>query len=435
MLSKDIKLILSLSVPAAISNFFDMIQVLIDMIMLGRVSAEAVAAAGLSMQFLGFLYAVMAFFSIGTSAVISRLVGAKQIDEVGTVIFSSSVLAFLISIPFTLVGLFSPEYLFKFMGASETVIQNGVIYYSIISITIPVIFIEMVIYTSFNAIGDTKTPLKIVLIANIINTILDYLLIFGKFGFPQLGIKGAAIATALSYFISFFIYVYAINKKVRIVPKFDIYQIKRILKVSIPAGIERTFIYFSFLVFVKIIADFGTYTLAGYQVGLRIEGLAFMPGFGFTIAAMTLVGQSLGAKDKERAEELAWETAKVASVFMGIMGIFMITIPEYIAMIFTDNKEVIKEASTYLRVVGLTQIPLAISFVLSGSLRGAGATNITMLVNSLSLWLFRIIPAYLLSKIFKDVIWVYYAMFLETYAKALILYIIFKKGKWKEKEI
>ncbi|MEJ5173198.1 MAG: MATE family efflux transporter [Hydrogenothermaceae bacterium] len=435
MLSKDIKLILSLSIPAAISNFFDMIQVIVDMIMLGRVSAEAVAAAGLSMQFLGFLYAVMAFFSVGTSAVISRLVGAKQIEEVSEVIFSSSVLAFFISIPFTLLGLFAPEYLFKFMGASESVIQNGVIYYSIISFTIPVVFIEMVIYTSFNAIGDTKTPLKIVLIANIINTILDYLLIFGKFGFPQLGIKGAAVATALSYFISFFIYIYAINKKVRVIPKFDIHQIKRVLKVSIPAGIERTFTYFSFLIFVKIIADFGTYTLAGYQIGLRIEGLAFMPGFGFTIAAMTLVGQSLGAKDPQKAEKLALETAKVASVFMGIMGLFMVAIPEYIAMIFTNNEEVIKEASTYLRIVGLTQIPLAIGFVLSGSLRGAGATNITMLVNSLSLWLFRIIPAYLFSKIFKDVIWVYYAMFLETYAKALILYFIFKKGRWKEKEL
>lgn len=146
-----------------------MIQVIVDMIMLGRVSAEAVAAAGLSMQFLGFLYAIMAFFSVGTSAVISRLIGAKQIEEVSKVIFSSAVLAFFMSIPFTLIGVLAPEYLFKFMGASESVIQNGVIYYSIISFTIPVVFIEMVIYTSFNAIGDTKTPLKIVLIANIIN--------------------------------------------------------------------------------------------------------------------------------------------------------------------------------------------------------------------------------------------------------------------------
>lgn len=435
MLNNDTKRILSLSIPAAVSNFFDMIQVLVDMIMLGRVSPEAVAAAGLSMQFLGFLYAVMAFFSVGTSAVVSRLAGAEKLEDVSKVIFLSCAIAFFISIPFTILGIFFPELIFLAMGASEEVLNNGVIYYSILSLTVPVIFIEMAIYSSFNALGDTKTPLKIVLFANLINTVLDYLLIFGKFGFPQLGIKGAAIATTVSYFVSFFVYLYAINKKVSIKFNFDTDYIKKILKISIPAGFERVFTYFSFLIFVKLIAEYGTYVLAGYQIGLRIEGLAFMPGFGFTIAAMTVVGQSLGANNPQQAERLAWETAKLASVFMGLMGIFMVFFPEYIAMIFTDNQIVIQQASNYLRIVGLTQIPLAIGFVLSGALRGAGATKTTMIINSFSLWFFRIIPAYVFSKIFSDVQWIYYAMFMETYIKATLLYVFFKRGKWKEKKI
>lgn len=435
MLNNDTKRILSLSIPAAVSNFFDMIQVLVDMIMLGRVSPESVAAAGLSMQFLGFLYAVMAFFSVGTSAVVSRLAGAEKLEDVSKVIFLSCAIAFFISIPFTILGIFFPELIFLAMGASEEVLNNGVIYYSILSLTVPVIFIEMAIYSSFNALGDTKTPLKIVLFANLINTVLDYLLIFGKFGFPQLGIKGAAIATAVSYFISFFVYLYAINKKVSIKFNFDTDYIKKILKIGIPAGFERVFTYFSFLIFVKLIAEYGTYVLAGYQIGLRIEGLAFMPGFGFTIAAMTVVGQSLGANNPQQAERLAWETAKLASVFMGLMGIFMVFFPEYIAMIFTDNQIVIQQASNYLRIVGLTQIPLAIGFVLSGALRGAGATKTTMIINSFSLWFFRIIPAYVFSKIFSDVKWIYYAMFMETYIKATLLYVFFKRGKWKEKRI
>ncbi|MCX7738541.1 MAG: MATE family efflux transporter [Hydrogenothermaceae bacterium] len=435
MLNKDYKKILSLSIPAAVSNFFDMIQVLVDMIMLGRVSPEAVAAAGLSMQFLGFLYAVMAFFSVGTSAIISRYVGAKKFEEVSKVIFLSSFIGLIISVPFTLIGIFLPEELFFMMGASNEVVENGVSYFQIISLTIPVIFIEMAIYSSFNAIGDTKTPLKIVLLANLINTILDYLLIFGKFGFPKLGIEGAAIATAISYFLSFFVYIYAINRKVGISPEFELKYVKKILTISVPTGVERVFTYFSFLLFVKLIADYGTNVLAGYQIGLRIEGLAFMPGFGFTIAAMTLVGQSLGASDPDKAQRLAWQTTKIASLFMGMMGVFMVLTPEYLVMVFTEDREVIQEASIYLKIVGLTQVPLAISFVLSGALRGAGATKTTMIVNSISLWFFRIIPAYILSKIFKDVIWIYYAMFFETYAKAGILYLIFKTGKWKEKKI
>lgn len=434
MLNQDIKKILSLSIPAAIGNFFDMTQVLVDMIMLGRVSPESVAAAGFSMQFLGFLYAIMAFFSVGTSAVISRLVGAGKLEEVSKVIFISCIIAFIISIPFTILGVFFPELIFLAMGVSEDVLKNGIIYYSIISITVPVVFVEMAIYSSFNSIGDTKTPLKIVLFANIINTILDYLLIFGKFGFPQLGIKGAAIATAVSYFISFFIYLYAINRKIPIKFDIDFKYVKKIFSISIPAGFERVFTYFSFLIFVKLIAEYGTYVFAGYQIGLRIEGLAFMPGFGFTIAAMTIVGQSLGSNNPQQAEKMAWETAKLASIFMGIMGVFMVFFPQYIAMIFTDNSIVVEETSRYLRIVGLTQVPLAIGFVLSGALRGAGATKTTMIINSFSLWFFRIIPAYIFSKTFSDVKYIYYAMFIETYAKAFILYFFFKKGKWKERE-
>lgn len=292
----------------------------------------------------------------------------------------------------------------------------------------------MAIYSTFNAVGDTKTPLKIVIISNIVNTFLAYTLIFGKFGFPALGVEGAAIATTISYYFSFLLYLLKINSKkskIHFIKSFDLSEVKKILKIGIPAGFERVITYTSFLVFVKIIADFGLYTLAGYQIGLRIEGLAFMPGFGFTIAAMTLVGQSLGAKRPDEAEKSTIETIKVASTFMGILGIFMVLFPEYIAMIFTNDKKTIEEASLYLKVVGLTQVPLAISFVLSGALRGAGATKLTLFVNTLSLWIFRIIPAYFLSKIFGNIIFVYFAMFLETYIKAFILWIIFKKGLWK----
>lgn len=434
MLNRYKKNILSLAIPAAFSNLLDMIQVIVDMIMIGRVSPAAVASVGISMQYLGLLYAFMASFSVGTSAVISRYFGAKEYEKAGKVSFSISIFAFFISIPFTLLGFFLSKYIFIIMGSSEEVINLGEKYFSIISISFPVLFVEMAIYSTFNAAGDTKTPLKIVILANIVNTILDYILIFGKFGFPALGVEGAAIATTISYYFSFLLYLLKINSKkskIHFIKSFDLPEVKKILKIGIPAGFERVITYTSFLVFVKIIADFGLYTLAGYQIGLRIEGLAFMPGFGFTIAAMTLVGQSLGAKRPEEAEKNTIETIKVASTFMGILGMFMVLFPEYMALIFTNDEKTIEEASLYLKIVGLTQVPLAISFVLSGGLRGAGATKLTLFVNTLSLWIFRIIPAYFLGKLFGNIIFVYFAMFLETYVKALILWIIFKKGSWK----
>jgi putative MATE family efflux protein len=435
MLNQDTKKILSLAVPAALSNFLDIVQVLVDMIMLGRVSPSAIASAGISMQFLGLLYAMMATFSVGTSVVISRYIGAKQYSQANKTAFSISVFSLLLSIPFTILGFFFSKYIFMFMASSDEVIRLGQEYFSILALTFPVLFMEMAIYSAFNAAGDTKTPLKIVIVANIINTVLAYGLIFGNFGFPRLEVKGAAIATAISYYISFFMYLYVINSKhskIRFEFEFILEEVKKILKIGIPSGFERTLTYFSFLLFVKIIADYGIYTLAGYQVGLRIEGLAFMPGFGFTIAAMTLVGQSLGSNNPQQAEVYAKEIIKIASIFMGLMGVVMVIFPEYLAMVFTNDKKTIEEASLYLRIVGLTQIPLAIGFVLSGVLRGAGATKTTLYINTFSLWVLRIIPAYILSKIFGNILFVYLAMFLETYLKAAILWYFFKKGDWKK---
>lgn len=135
------------------------------------------------------------------------------------------------------------------MGSSEEVVKAGETYLSIISLTFPVIFIEFALYSSLNASGDTKTPLKIVVVANVINTVLAYTLIFGKFGFPALGIKGAAIATAISYYISFVLYLYVFLTKKSIVsfyPQFIKDYAKRVLEIGIPAGVERVITYFSF---------------------------------------------------------------------------------------------------------------------------------------------------------------------------------------------
>ncbi|GAB6072096.1 MATE family efflux transporter [Venenivibrio stagnispumantis] len=434
MLNPKIKQILKLSIPAAVNNFFDMFQLIIDMIMLGRVSPASIAAVGVSMQFIGLLYAIMSVFNVGVSAIVSRYIGAKDKENAEKTVFNVAFISFLFSIPITILSFLYPEIIFKFMNTSEEVKENGIIYLRILSITFPMLFIEAVLYSSLNAASDTKTPLKIGIFANIINTILDYILIFGKFGFEPLGVKGAAIATTTAYIISFLIYLYLFLSKKLILSlhfKLDKEIIKKSLKIGIPSGIERAITYGSFLVFVKLIAEYGTYTLAGYQIGLRIEGLAFMPGFGFTIAAMALVGQNLGAKNPEEAEKSAILTAKIAAIFMGFMGLFMIFIPEYIALIFTDDKKTIEEASLYLKIVGISQIPLAITFVLSGALRSAGATKTTLFINGFSLWVLRIIPAYILSKIFGNILYIYLAMTFETYIKALILYYIFKKGDWK----
>jgi Na+-driven multidrug efflux pump len=186
----------------------------------------------------------------------------------------------------------------------------------------------------------------------------------------------------------------------------------------------------SFLVFVSIITSYGTAELAGYQVGLRIEGIAFMPGFGFAIASMALVGQNIGAKNFDKAYNMGIISGRIAYIFMGLVGVVMILFPEFLVSLFTHDKLTIFIASQYLILVGLAQIPLAIMFVYSASLRGAGATKTTLKINVTSLWLFRVIPSYIAMKMGYGVVVVFMIMNIETLLKGLIYWYMYSKKDW-----
>jgi putative MATE family efflux protein len=432
------KKILHLALPAALNNFLDTVQLLIDMLMVGRLSPEAIAAVGLGGQLIILIYAFLSTFYTGTNALVSRFYGAKEYKKADKTVFNLLVVSFLASFPFFFFCLTQNHIYFELMGTDQDVLELGSKYISILSYSLPFLFVGSVLYSGLSASGDTKTPLIIGIFTNLINTLLNYCLIFGNCGFPRLEVEGAAIATAFSYILEvlIFLVVFLLKlRKITLYPEFDFQLIKKALKIGVPAGIEKVLSFSSFLVFVKIIAGFGTFVLAGYQIGLRIEGLAFMPGFGFAVAAMVLVGQFLGAKDVEKAERSVIETVKLASIFMGSIGIFLIVFPEYLVMFFTQNEKTVQEASLYLKIVGISQIPLAVEFVLNGALRGAGATKLTLVVNNLSFWIFRIIPSFFAAIFLKEIIFVYLIMVFETFIKAFLLWFFFKKGNWKYIEV
>ena len=432
------KKILLISIPAVLHNLIDTLQLLVDLLMVGRISPQAIAAVGLSGQLIILLYSFISIFHVGTNALSSRFFGGGKKDKAYISIFNGSLISLIFSIPVFIFTFLLNHLFFALMGVSQDVLKLGVDYIKILSFSIPFLFLGSVLYTGLASSGNTKIPLLIAIFSNAINIILNYCLIFGNFGFPRLEVEGAAIATTVSYILEVLIYIliYLYGKfYVGFIYKVSKEYITKILKVGIPSGIEKFISFSSFLMFVKIIAEYGTYTLAGYQIGLRIEGLAFMPGFGFATAAMVLVGQYLGAKEPDIAEKSTIETVKLASIFMGSVGLFLILFSENLVGIFTENKETIKEGSLYLKIVGLSQIPLGIDFVLNGALKGAGATRLTLFVNNSSFWFFRIIPAYIVSKITGDILYVYLVMIFETFMKGLWLFLIFNKGKWKEIKI
>jgi len=407
--------------------------VLIDMLMVGTVSVAALAAVGMSMQFMMIVNVFMTLFVVGGNALISRFIGQGRKKRASALLFSLVLLAISLAFFVSIAGYFGAYHFYTWMGATPAVVEEGGTYFRVISLGIIVIFLDTLLYNALSAAGDTKSSLYIKLTSSVLNACMNYVLIFGHFGFPALGIAGAAIATVIAYSfnnVAYYILIKKLNSKLDFLPIIRIKDIKRVLKVGYAAAIDRGVSSLSFLFFVSIITVYGTAELAGYQVGLRVEGIAFMPGFGFAIASMALVGQNIGKKDFDKAYNMGIISGRIAYTFMGSVGLIMILFPEYLVHFFTKDALTIAVASKYLILVGLAQIPLAIMFVYSASLRGAGATKTTLKVNLVSLWLFRLLPSYIAYKMGYGVIVIFAIMNLETLIKGCIYWYIYSKREW-----
>jgi putative MATE family efflux protein len=411
----------------------DILNVLIDLIMVGMLSSAALAAVGVSMQFIMLNFALVTVFYVGTNALVSRFIGAKEFDSANVVTSSLLLFALCIGILLFFLDMMMLEKYLAWMELESASYTLGVEYLSILLFTLPFLFGRAVIVSAFSASGDTKTPMKIKVVSSIANVFFNYLLIFGNFGFPALGVAGAAIATLIANSIeaSFYIYIYFFRKKmVYFVKAIDMSFVKRAFLVGYPTGVERFMTFMAFILVSKFIATYGTEVLAGSQAALRVEGLAFMPGVGFMIASMALIGQAIGARDYNEAREEIYSTAVLASMVMGVIGILMVIFSTELASIFSNNQKTIDTAALYLEVMGLSQVPLAAIFVFEGALRGAGATKITFLVNLVGLWLFRIVPVYFISLYTLPIIGIFLVIFAETYLRSFVFWYLFKRGVW-----
>ncbi len=403
------------------------------MIMVGMVSVSALAAVGMSMQFMMVINVLMTLYVIGGNALISRYIGQGRKKRASALLFSLVFVAGFLGTLVSLSGYFGSATVYELMGATADIVDEGSQYFKILSLGFILIFIDNLLYNALSAAGDTKSSLYIKLLSSCINAGLNYIFIFGHFGVEAMGIQGAALATVIAYFfnvVSYYILIKRLDAKLDFLPIVRLDDIKRVLRVGWSAALDRGISSLSFLLFVSIITSYGTAQLAGYQVGLRIEGIAFMPGFGFAIAAMALVGQNIGARDFDKAYAMGIISGRVAYTFMGSVGLVMIMFPDFLVSFFTQDPYTVAIASEYLILVGLAQIPLAIMFVYSSALRGAGATKTTLKINVTSLWLFRVIPSYIAYTLGYDIIVIFIIMNVETLIKGIVYSYIYSKKEW-----
>ena len=420
--------VIKLALPIILSNLLYVIESAFSIILVSGLSSSAVAAVGYSASMLWFIYSLMAISYTGTSVLVAQLTGAKK--DPSPPLLWGLLISFLIALPLTFFGTDLTTSLMRVFGASESVITLSKEYLDPIFAFITVGFITNALYAAYNGYGDTKTPFKVALLMNVVNISSAYLLIYGNLGFPRLEVKGAGIGVALSEVIGLLAYTYLYVRHKKPFPirwRWDKGILLRFFRIGTPTAVERAFTSLSFNIFVGFLARFGDQVLAGHQIGLRVESVSFMIGFGFMIASTTLSGQNWGARNYAGLAYGIRVVAHLTASIMGFMGTLILLFPEQFALVFTRDKEVIHYAVYYLVIVALSQPQMAYASIYSGALKGMGKTYIPLLVNLSSFWLFRIIPSYLFLKLFYTplVPWVF--MSVETTLRALILYLAYKR--------
>jgi putative MATE family efflux protein len=421
------KKVSKLALPIIFSNLLYAVETSVSLILVSGISSTAVAGVGYSNSMLWFVYSLMALSYTGTSVLIAQRVGAGK--DPSPAFLWGLILAFLIAIPLTFFGADLTTALMVQFGASKEVVEVSYQYLKPIFLFITVGFLLEVFYAAYNGYGDTKTPFKIDLLISLTDIIFSYLLIYGKFGLPRLEVAGAGWGMVIAEILGLlaYLYLYIAYKKpfpVRLDLERD--DLLRMLRIGSPTALERAITSLSFNIFVGMVARFGDKALAAHQVGLRVESVSFMVGFGFMIASTVVSGQNFGAGNYRGLQRGISTIAHLTTFIMGLAGVFLLLFPREFSYIFVKDQEVVDLAVYYLVIVALSQPQMAYASIYSGALKGMGKTHIPLMINISSFWLFRIIPSYVFIKFFPSPIVPWVFMSVETTLRALIFYLAYR---------
>ncbi|ULL13235.1 MATE family efflux transporter [Paenibacillus sp. H1-7] len=433
------KMILQLAGPSLVEMLLINFMQMLNMILVGRVGPDAVATVGLTSQPYFLLLAIFMTLNVGTTVIVARSVGAGQLADANKA--ASQAFALNIGLSFIVVafGYWYAADLLRMMGASEEVVAEGLLYAKIIFLSIGFNTISMALTAILRGAGDTRTPMKINVLSNVLIVLIGFPLIYGLFGLPELGVTGAAVATITSQLVSMIWVIivmfsgkYTIRLTVRGLLQLDRDMIGRILKIGLPTAVEQIVMRLGMLVFVKIAASLGTIALAATQIAFNVFGLTFMPGMAFSIAASTLVGQCLGAGNPDLAEKYGWQVRKIGMIVAGAMGVVFILFAKYMMMLYTTDPEVIEKGAVGLTIMGFIQVSQATQFILGGALRGAGDTRYPLYSTVIGVWGFRVV----LSLLFVyglnwDIAGIWAAAAADQFVRSILIFRRFKKGAWK----
>jgi putative MATE family efflux protein len=436
------KAIVLLAIPMILELSLESVFAVVDIYFVSHLpnSTNAIATVGLTEFSITIVYSLAIGLSTAATAVVARRIGEKNPDGAAHAAMQSILIALVSAVVFGVLGIIFAEDILRIMGAKPEVIRDGAVFTRIMLGGSIVIIMLFLINGIFRGAGDAAMAMRSLWIASILNIILCPVLINGYGPFPELGLKGAAIATTIGRGTGVIYQCYHLFKGIGIIKikpihfKWDVPVIKTLIEVGWPATLQFVIQSGSWIVVGRLVAQTGsTDAVAGYQVAIRNIVFFILPAWGLSNAAATLVGQNLGAKQPERAEKSALLTMKYNAIFMaGVMLLFLFFSPPIIS-IFTNDPEVHRYGVLSLQIIGAGYIFYGVGMVMVQALNGAGDTKTPTWLNFIGFWLFQIPLAYVLAMGFDmGPEGAFIAIPVAESAIAIAAFIVFKKGNGKK---
>ncbi|CAG1001760.1 putative FMN/FAD exporter YeeO [Myxococcaceae bacterium] len=426
--------------PVILAQVLASIVSLIDIAMVGRLGRDSVAAVGYTTQFLNLAQSVM--FAVGAAcvAMMARAIGARAPDRARQALGASLWISAGLASVFTAIVLAFPHELLDLLGAEPAVRDTAIAYFRLSLGSTLLLAIAITLESAFRAVRDTRTPMLIALVVTLAKTGLNYLLIFGNLGAPRLELVGAGLATFLAQGVALGGFIFAASRSgpVMRVALADLRASLRLLpevtRIALPAVGERVVLNVAIMTYFAVLGHFGSVAIAAYTIGTRLLSFSWIPGTGFSVAAATLVGQSLGGGDPEGATRSGWRAARLALGVSIVLGISFALLREPIARVFTNDRGVVEALGPFMLMLALAQPPMGVHFTLGGALRGAGDTWTPLVAAFLGNWAFRVPLSWIFAQGFDlDVTWVWAALIADHFVRAVWLTISFRRGRWRRK--
>lgn len=430
--------ILSLSWPVVLEMTGVMAVGLIITAMVGQLGAVSLAAVGLATIVQMASAMVFAAAGTGAAAIVAREAGARQWDTVRRIAGQAMMLAMMFGLFLAIVGYLGAEFIFRIVDADPAVAQLAGSLLKIVFLVSPTLLVMTVGCALLRGVGRTRDSFLISLLNNGLNIAVSYLTIFG-IGLPAAGVYGAAWGIVTGQLtggiaaVAVLMRQPLIHLNLKDMAAYRPEDVRRILQISLPAGLEQLAMQGGRVAFTFLLAGVGPVQFAAHQIAMQVESISFLPGFAFSVAAMTLVGQSLGRKIPHRAEQYARLTRTMAMGLMTGLGVIFIFFSRPLTSLFIQDPAVIEWGSACVMIAAAEQPTLALYYVMAGALRGAGDTKWPMYVTTVGVWLVRIPLVYLFIEVWGyPITAAWWITALDFLLRSGVMWRRFKTGKWKE---